>query len=340
MITLARLRQVVALAEHGTFGRAAATLNISQPALTKSIQALESALGVRLFDRQPRGVALTEFGRLVVTHTRRLVTEESELIRDIRLLAGSEVGRLDVALGPFASLQCGYPAVATLMARRPKLQIGLHVAGWRDVTKRVLDKSVEVGVAELSEAVLSERLQTELIDSRATPIFCRPGHPLLKKRTLNLRELFDFPWVHTRLPPRIAGAYPRTPVRAGHIDEFTGDFVPAVEVNVPVQHARLVQGNDFIVFGAFTMVERDLADGTLAYLPTTGVHLPTTSYGFIHLRDRSPSTAARAFMEAVHDAQSNWARHEAVLERRFGAAQSGPRLAARAGGRQTISGSQ
>ena len=85
-ITLVRLRQFVALAEHGSFGKAAATLNISQPALTKSIHTLEATLGVRLFDRHSRGVVLTDFGNLVVSHTKDLVAREAELLRDVRLL--------------------------------------------------------------------------------------------------------------------------------------------------------------------------------------------------------------------------------------------------------------
>src|SRR5664279_2439763 len=90
VITSARLRHVVALAEHRSFLRAAESLRITQPALTKSIQVLEATLGVKLFNRHPGGVVLTEFGTLVAEHTRDVLGAEGELVRRIGLLAGLE----------------------------------------------------------------------------------------------------------------------------------------------------------------------------------------------------------------------------------------------------------
>jgi DNA-binding transcriptional LysR family regulator len=63
---LRRLRHFLAVAEHGNFGRAAATSHITQPALSRSIQALEAEVGAVLFDRRPSGVELTDMGRLVL----------------------------------------------------------------------------------------------------------------------------------------------------------------------------------------------------------------------------------------------------------------------------------
>ena len=153
-LTLVRLRQFVALAEHGSFGKAAVTLNISQPALTKSIRTLETALGVRLFDRHSRGVLLTDFGNLVVSHTKDLVAREAELLRDIRLLADLDVGHLSVWLGPYPSAMSGYSAAARVLSAHPKLEIALHVANWRAVIAAVGEKHTELGIAEVSDAAL------------------------------------------------------------------------------------------------------------------------------------------------------------------------------------------
>lgn len=317
MITLARLRQVVTLAEHGAFGKAATTLGISQPALTKSIQTLEAALGVRLFDRNARGVVLTHFGQLVVSHTRALVAREGELLRDIQLLAGLEVGHLDVALGPFPSVISGYAAAGRVMAAHPKLQIALHVANWREVAHAVIEKHAELGIAELSEAMLNDRFDTEVVGQHRARVFCRPGHPLLQAKHVTLATLLEFPWAHTRIPPRVAAALPQEPVRAGRIDAFTGDFVPAVETDVPMQLGRLVADNDVLAFGVFSMVESELESGQIAHLPTPWLEMPG-SYGFIFVRDRSLSPAAQTYMQAVRDEERACVEREARLEQRFG----------------------
>lgn len=316
MLTLARLRQFVVLAEHGSFGQAAAALDISQPALTKSIRTLEAQLGVRLFDRHARGAVLTEFGAIVVAHTKELMAREAELLRDVRLLAGLEVGQLTVWLGPYPSVMSGYAAAGRVLAGHPKLQVALHVANWRDVTAAVAEKRTELGIAELSNAAQDERFVTEPVGNHRGRVFCRRGHPLLTAKDVTLPMLLDYPWAGTRIPPRIAATLPPGTCRAGRRDEFTGDFVPAVEIDVPMQLARLVEGNDVIALGAFAMVEAELAAGQLAYLPTPRIDM-RASYGCIYLRDRSLSPAAQAYMRALRDEEQACVEREARLERRY-----------------------
>jgi DNA-binding transcriptional LysR family regulator len=84
MITPRRLQHLTTLVEHGHFGRAAKALNISQPALTKSIQALETELGVALVDRKGGGITLTIFGELVMQQSKGLFTAENDLRREIK----------------------------------------------------------------------------------------------------------------------------------------------------------------------------------------------------------------------------------------------------------------
>ena len=78
MFDMRRLRHALALAEHRNFARAAAALHITQPALSRSIQALEEGMGVLLFDRSPRDVEPTAFGELVLRHARGLASYEAQ----------------------------------------------------------------------------------------------------------------------------------------------------------------------------------------------------------------------------------------------------------------------
>ena len=107
MLTPTRLRQAVALAEHGSFRRAAKALRVSQPALTRGIQALEASLGVQLFDRQSTSVTLTAVGELVIERAKSMITTEADLRRDIALLQGLETGDVNIALGPYPSVHVG-----------------------------------------------------------------------------------------------------------------------------------------------------------------------------------------------------------------------------------------
>jgi DNA-binding transcriptional LysR family regulator len=204
-----------------------------------------------------------------------------------------------------------------VLEKHPGLQIGLHVSNWREVTASVAERKVELGIAELSDAVLKQELDTELVGQHRARIFCRPGHPILRSERITLSELLAYPWAQTRVPPRLAAKLPRTPVPAGRIDEITGDFVPAVELEVPMQFPALLANTDVLAFGTFAMVEREIEEGRLAYL-----HAPNFdfrgSYGFIFRRNRSLSPAALAFMHAVREVERECAEREVQLEQRYG----------------------
>jgi DNA-binding transcriptional LysR family regulator len=312
VLTATRLRQAVALAEHGSFRRAARALQVSQPALTRGIQALEASLGVQLFDRQPTSVTPTACGELVVQRAKSMISTEADLRRDIAQLQGLETGEVNVALGPYPSVMSGYAAAARLMRAHPRLGVSLHVMNWRDVTASVNERRVDFGIAELSDAVLNEALSTEVIGRHRAYPFCRTDHPILGLKRLTLRDLLRFPWVHTRIPPRLAAAFPRPPGRAGRIDERTKDFLPAIEIDVPMQLAAFARNSDALIFGALSLVERELEAGTLAIVRTSAFET-RGSYGFIHLKDRSLSAAARAFMQAVREEEALCVQREARL---------------------------
>ena len=316
MITALRLRHAISVAEHASFRRAASTLRISQPALTKSIQNLESQLGVKLFERRRDGVIPTEFGKLALTHAHDVVRLESEFLRRIKLVAGLETGSLNVALGPLPNSMSAYPAAGTLLSKHPNLRISFQATAWREVTQAVLDQKVDLGIAELSGAVADDALQTELVGQHRAHFCCRRAHPILRKRAIKLTDLLDYPWATTRLPPRHAAVLPRDTGRAGYVDSFSGDFVPAVDVGTPANLARLLVGNDVLLLCTLSLVEQDLRTGGVVIVPTPGLDF-RASYGFMYLKSRPLSPATLAFMTEFRAHEKMLAAHEVELETHF-----------------------
>jgi len=316
MITERRLQHLLALVEHAHFGRAAKALNISQPALTQSIQALEAELGVTLVDRKRGAVTLTVFGDLVVERIRLLLTQGADLRREIALLAGHETGSLKIALGPYPSVTSGYTGIARLHARHPKIDIAVHVVGWRNVVDQVTSRAADIGIAEVGGLYGNEEFATELIGQHRGRFFCRPGHPILESRRVSLPHLLQFPWVATRLPLRVAGSLPQALGAAGKIDPLNGDFVPAIEIDVPMQLAGFLAGSDALAIASLTIMERELLAGEVVLVPMTVPDL-RAGYGFIYLKNRSLSPAALAYMQEVRAVEAEIVKREAVLAARF-----------------------
>ncbi|ONI81643.1 hypothetical protein ALI144C_20330 [Actinosynnema sp. ALI-1.44] len=120
-----RLRAFVAVADHHGYGPAAASVAITQPALTKQIQALERELGGTLFARGRHGATLTEFGATLLPQARELVVASDEFTRRARRLASGATGRLSLGFG-LSTIDLAPRAVAAFRQVYPDVEISLE----------------------------------------------------------------------------------------------------------------------------------------------------------------------------------------------------------------------
>jgi DNA-binding transcriptional LysR family regulator len=200
---LRRLRYFVAVAEAGHMTRAAQGLGIQQPPLSQQIKALEQELGLRLFQRHPKGVALTDAGRQLLDEARRLLGDVAAMQARLRGMARGERGRLRVAFSSSAAAHAFTPRLLRECRRR-----------YTDIVLEVSESSA----AEITEALVDGRLHTGLL---RVPVAHPPGlhferlleepallalpvdHPLLAgrgARPVAIRELRDEPLVLVRRP--------------------------------------------------------------------------------------------------------------------------------------------
>ncbi|MFJ3368254.1 LysR family transcriptional regulator [Pseudomonas sp. NPDC086251] len=313
-MTPRRLRQFLALIEHAHFGRAAKALGVSQPALSKSLQLLERELGVILFHRGREGIRLTAFGVLLREKSQRLLMAEEDLRRDLALLAQGGSGSLKVALGPYPSITIGFASLARLHACHPHIKITAHVAGWAEVAQQVAAGEVDLGIAEISHLRGREEFACELLGEHAGRLFCRPGHPLLAQcLSLSLAQTLDYPWVASRIPLRLAThLLPVNMGCTGVFDAENGDFVPAIEVNVPMQMMAFVENSNALALGCLSIFERELMAGDIVALPLQDPVL-RTHYGFIHLKERSLPPAVHLYMQEVRAMEDHIGQRERQL---------------------------
>lgn len=320
MITQRRLLHALTIAEHGHYGRAATALHISQPALTRSIQALESELGVRIFDRAHGRIVPNAFGEIVVRRGKALLADHDDLLREINDLAGERTEILNIVLGPHASAISGFAAVGRLTAHYPQISVSTHVHNnWRELIREIVDGAAQIGVLDLSRAQQDPRIQTDSIGEHIGHFFCRPGHPILRQQPVLLTHLFEFPWVSTRIPPRIATAFPKSLGRAGHLDRTCGDFMPAIEIDSLMQFADVVTDTDALALVPLLVAEGALADGRIEIVPVVDIQ-PKTQYAFIHLKGSPLSSPALAYMREVRTVEAAVSKRENVLARKYGAA--------------------
>ena len=115
---LHRLHHFLAVVEHGSIGRAAATLNLSQPALSNSIRRLEDNLEARLFDRGPHGVTPTVFGESLAERVRLIFHEVRNAEQELAALRGLHTGHVTIGAGPSIIAEILPAAIMNLQRKR------------------------------------------------------------------------------------------------------------------------------------------------------------------------------------------------------------------------------
>ena len=134
---LRHLRAFVAVIDAEGFARAAARLNMSQPALSRSIQSLESQLNVQLFERSHRRIEPTDAGQLFLERARDIVTRHADLARAVGIAETGANPAFTLAVGPYVADLIAGVALGRLLASQRDVQWRLRVGSWADAVKLV-----------------------------------------------------------------------------------------------------------------------------------------------------------------------------------------------------------
>jgi DNA-binding transcriptional LysR family regulator len=189
------LRSFCAAADLGSVGRAALRLNVSQPALSKRLQALERLAGVQLFDRSPRGVTLTPSGRRLYPEARRLL-EQAEVVDGLMQGLGRAAGPLRVAASHSASEAIVTDVLSARGGDDPQQSIELLTANSHVVRALVAEERVELGVAAARPGSTPNPGVRELLLAEDVVVCAVPrGHPWAQRRRITQTEFLRTPMV-------------------------------------------------------------------------------------------------------------------------------------------------
>lgn len=211
-MTLVQLRHLLSLARTGSFSRSAAALFITQPALSRSIGALETELGQRLFDRIGRQSELTPFGREMVARADELVLAADDLRERARRLGrargadgGGEVGLLRVGLGSGPGAMLMTPLLQRCAQQHPQLQLQVARAATEQLVQALRERTLDALVVDARSLRPSPDLDLRDLHEMRGAFLARRGHPLVRRRTpADLAALRAYPIASTPLSDEVA----------------------------------------------------------------------------------------------------------------------------------------
>ncbi|MFO1091624.1 MAG: LysR family transcriptional regulator [Hyphomicrobiales bacterium] len=297
MHTLRHLKLVRALANHRHFGKAAESLGVSQPALTRSLRNLEESLGVRLFDRDGQ-VEPTVYGRIILERSGAIVTGFADLRRELDLVRNLDVGTLTIGAGPYPAEISVHRAMGRLSQRYPHLHLTAAVKDWLDVVQDVRAGRTDVGIGDISGVTDDPDLDIEPVRQSPLRFFGRKGHPLTERKPLTLSDLCEYPWAGPRLPSAMRAFVEADRRPFAIYDPETGLVSPRLRLETLQAIRQVVESSDTISAAPDVLLADPAMTAAFALLPVEAPWLKL-NYGFLWRRGRTLSPAAVAFMAEV-----------------------------------------
>jgi DNA-binding transcriptional LysR family regulator len=198
---LHELRDFLAVAQEGHIGRAAARLHLTQPPLTRHIQALEEKIGAPLFVRTPKGVTLTEAGQTLLEEAPNLLALAQQALERTRLAGQGLIGQLDIGLFGSGILDVVPRILSRFHRARPEVKIVLHNLTKEVQLQALRERRISVGFNRLVPKESGITVETVLREARVVAI--PEAHPLARRQVIHLRDLEGVPLI----------TYPNLPMR-------------------------------------------------------------------------------------------------------------------------------
>ena len=203
-MTLVQLRHLIELATNGSFSQSAEKLHLTQPALSRSIKALEDELGQPLFDRVGRKNELTAFGAHIVQRARVLVDEANELRQTSAQLQKGEMGQFRIGMGSGPGAMLMTPMLMLMATRYPKAHLDISRGSTVLLVQALRERLLDALILDVRSLQPSADLKVEALQEMQGAFMCRPGHPLVKTARVSFAMLRRYPVASTPLSDEVA----------------------------------------------------------------------------------------------------------------------------------------
>ena len=289
---LHQLRAFTTIVAAGSLGRAATVLNVTQPALSRTIKRLEGQVGAPLFERHSKGMLLTDIGGALLPHATLLQRESEHAAEEINALRGLAKGTIRV--GAVGSIACHVLplAIGRVLGKWPKLHVQVVEGVWdrlaEGLTKHEIDLALAVAGGDTDEIVA---IKDCLWEDRSH-IVAGTKHPLRSRRRLQLADVQDEQWA---MVPRGTGPYE-------HMEQVfaaNGLGLPnvVVETRSVIVLKSLVTRSGFLSWMSEPMYDTDRKAGLIDALRIPGASRTRALTAFRRRTGILPSPAAKLLEE-------------------------------------------
>ncbi len=292
-LKLRQLALVVALGEQRSLRKAAAEVAISQPAATKLLQEIETALAVPLFKRHPWGVEPTLYGDTLIRYAQGVLNDLAEARDELAALADGATGKLRVGGVTGAVPRLLVPAIAAVRRERPALQVFLLVNAGEMLVGALRQGTLEAVIAPRPNPNEMQGLASKALADDPLCVVAARGHPLAGQASIAPRMFAQYTWIVQPVETLIRQSVDA--LFAVHRLQLPGSVVETVSI---VATLALLQSENALSVLPTELARHFEAHRLLVRLP---LRLPAVRSGYelITRENRELSPAAQAFVDAL-----------------------------------------
>jgi DNA-binding transcriptional LysR family regulator len=275
-LSIGKLHQLIMVARARSFSKAAMVLNISQPALSRAIAAIEDHYGFQIFNRMGHGVQLTAVGAQVIAQAEPLLQTMRVFDNNLGLFGSGKAGRLQLGLAPLLASQFLAKFAGEFFTSDTKAQLQVLIRSGSELLEELKNHAIELFFFPESYIEPAPEIDIEPLGHIAAALTVRKDHPLCQREHLSLSDLSDFAWASAINPPQALDTM--SPAR------FICDNYHILR--------DAVLSSDLICICSLAFVADQLAEGTLKTLEVEGLPLPPTQIYVAKLNGRVNSPLA------------------------------------------------
>jgi DNA-binding transcriptional LysR family regulator len=290
IMTFLQLRHFTVLAQLASFAKASKALFITQPALSRSIKALEEELGQLLFDRVGKRIELTSFGVTSLKRAQALLDGLNDLKKSGQAFNPTTQGlyRLGLSSGPGALLAS--PLLAHIAQHFPNVKIEIYRANTQTLVSLLKERRVDGLVIDLRAMQPDSDLWVQETFEFRGEFMCRKGHPLLKLKSVPFAKLLEYPMASTPLSDELARLLVSQYGERAHPNEMIR--LASDEIHNLIEVAQVT---DTVVLAA------KAAGSRLSVLNVEPALRASARYATVSVKNRSNAVLHEPIIQVIHD---------------------------------------
>lgn len=288
------LEVLLAVAAAGSMQRAAHSVHLTQPAISKLVGEMETMFGVALFARSRRGVILTECGQALALRAQHILNDLNQTHEEIAAIGKGVAGRLRIGALPVVESRLLPKSLLTLRKIAPSLRIQIEEGTRAALLGSLRRGELDCVIGRLDIGATDLEFHCEKLTRMPIRIVTGRTHPLAGARRVSLAELAKYPWV---LPS--PGAPIRSVIDSLFVSAGIAAPTPLLESTSIRLNYEIVRATDMIGVMTEDAAETYAAQRKLAILPVEiGDRLP---YVGVMMRSTRVSNAMTLFLKVLHD---------------------------------------